>query len=257
MKKALVDVYKRLIGATGTQDKSTINQLVYAIGDIHGSEKPLKKLLMLIDKDRGSEPAHLIFLGDYIDRGPDTPSVINELIKLRETSVENGLKVSFLRGNHEAVLLDFLHHAGAGPTWMKWGGTETLVSYGVCPPPGSSGPQDWEDTRAEFAAVLPAAHLDFFNSLQLSASIGDYLFVHAGIDPERPIDRQGEREFLWIRDEFLDSRKQADFVVVHGHTPTDEPHSDSRRIGIDTGAHATGKLTAVKLSGTERAFIQS
>jgi serine/threonine protein phosphatase 1 len=140
-----------------------------------------------------------------------------------------------------------------GDAWRNFGGIETLESYGVTHASG----KNWSQTRSEFAAALPRAHLEFFKNLKLHVSIGDYLFVHAGLKPRVPLDEQSETDLLWIREEFLDSAVNFGRVVVHGHTPTDVPVVRANRIGIDTGAYMTNNLTAVILEERTRKFLST
>ncbi|MCM8556613.1 metallophosphoesterase family protein [Sphingomicrobium sediminis] len=222
---------------------------VYAIGDVHGCDKQLKKLLKRIRKDlEGYEgKSHLVFLGDYIDRGPDSRGVIDRLI----AGGLPGDKQHFLIGNHEVAMLQAFEGKALG--WLAYGGIETLESYGV-------------DKKALFAhpsikkllkAHLPPEHLEFFQSLKHSKRIGDYLFVHAGIRPGVPLEKQKERDLVWIRDDFLKSKKDHGVTVVHGHTITSKPQVKKNRIAVDTGCYATGTLTAVRLEGNAVDFITS
>ncbi len=196
----------------------------------------------------------LIFLGDYIDRGPDSAGVIDALVYSPWVSGSNAI---FLKGNHEASLLRFLREPSVGPSWLEFGGGETLLSYGVRWPALKSDKDAWAEASRRLAAKLPRDHLKFLQSLELHAIRGGYMFVHAGIDPERSIDEQGEAEFLWIREPFLRSRRSHEFVVVHGHSADDRPYKDFRRIGVDTGAYQTGILTAVVISHEGVEFIST
>lgn len=229
---------------------------VYAIGDVHGQAELLDLMLGRINADialAGSGTrSRLVLLGDYIDRGLGSAKVIERLSTLSGMPIE----LTCLKGNHEAAMLDFLAEAKAGPVWVQYGGGETLASYGVKPPIAQADEKDWESARQALLAALPDYHLDFLKSLEPYVIIGPYLFVHAGIDPNKPLSEQGEAEFLWVRDAFLHSRKSLDHVVVHGHTPEPDYHHDNRRIGIDTGAYLTGVLTAVKLEGEDVSFLQ-
>ena len=229
--------------------------VVYAIGDIHGRIDLLRVLLQRIREDMATrsllESPLLIFLGDYVDRGPASRAVIEQVMALRATHT-----VVTLRGNHEDTLLRFLDDPSIGPTWMEQGGAQTLLSYGVTPPP--RGEADlWMEARDRLAEALPPSHLAFLEGLEHYALIGDYVFAHAGVRPGIPVDQQTTQDLMWIRRPFLAVDKAIDRVVVHGHTPTEEPHMGHWRIGVDTGAYATGVLTAVRLSGTDRAFLST
>lgn len=227
--------------------------LIYAIGDIHGRLDLLDKLLDSIVRDAGSAPCELIFLGDYIDRGDQSRQVIDRLIEIQGWSCRS----SFLMGNHEATLLDFLKGEPVGPSWMQYGGAETLLSYDVRAPVGQGTEAEWGATREALAAAITPKQLAFYQGLQLSAERGCYLFVHAGVDPHTPLDQQTERSLLWIRYEFLSSTRNLDRIIVHGHTPEDVPFADGRRIGVDTGAYLTGRLSAVRLEHGQTRFLST
>ncbi len=237
---------------------TTGGALIYAVGDIHGRLDLLEQLLGKIGEDAEGRPAEgrpiLIFIGDYIDRGPSSRGVIDAVIAAEE---EGAFEVRALKGNHEAQLLAFLEDPRAGAAWLEFGGAETLLSYGVVPPSGRTNEEAWEQTRLVFAEALPARHKAFLDGLELAVICGDYLFVHAGVRPGVPLDQQSEHDLLWIRDDFLTSDRPIEKVVVHGHTPEAAPYIGRNRIGIDTGAYATAKLTAARLFGTEQAVLQT
>lgn len=235
---------------------ATDGRLIYAVGDLHGRLDLLDRVMAAIGRD-ARKAAHrpvLVFLGDYIDRGAQSKGVIDRLIELA-----NGgdFELRALKGNHEEALLKFVADGGFGPKWCDHGGEATLASYGVAPPRMRSDPDAWSTTREAFMAALPQAHLGFFNSLELSATYGEYLFVHAGVRPDAPLAAQAEHDLLWIRAPFLDIGEAFEKIVVHGHTPQPAPHMGDHRIGIDTGAYASGLLTAVRLEGAARRFIQA
>ncbi|MEO1135504.1 MAG: metallophosphoesterase family protein [Pseudomonadota bacterium] len=222
---------------------------VYAIGDIHGRADMLDALLSAIEDDAGAfDETTLVFLGDYVDRGPDSKGVLERLTRLQK-SHDNAF---FLKGNHEEIMLDFLAEPEDLPHWLDWGGEETLESYGV-DPVGQSATALAEAMNA----ALPTAHRNFLKTLALTHTEGDYLFVHAGLRPGAPLEDQSETDLLWIRKRFHNAPPddRPDFVVVHGHTPTDKPVDAGWRIGVDTGACYGGLLTAVVLEGTTRRFI--
>jgi serine/threonine protein phosphatase 1 len=220
---------------------------IYAIGDIHGCADLLEALLRQIDMDcrlyRASRPV-VVFLGDYIDRGPASSEVLDLLLTYQRTK-----ESIFLKGNHETYIHSFLSDPAILDEWRLWGGLETLVSYGLKP---SINPGVPEQTRLakEFEKSIPKGHLRFLESLDLSFSCGDFLFVHAGIRPGVPLRKQREEDLLWIREEFLSCEQQFEKFVVHGHTPVRTPDMRSNRINIDTGAFATGRLTCIVIEGT-------
>jgi hypothetical protein len=190
-----------------------------------------------------------VFVGDYIDRGPNSRAVLDLLLRWRE---EN--EAVFIRGNHETFLPRFLADSRTLEAWAQNGGLETLLSYGLRP---TINPDRHEQVRLadELARALPSDHLEFLESLDLSFSCGDYLFVHAGIRPGVPIQKQTEDDLLWIRDEFLDHERPFERFVVHGHTPVNAPDLRSNRINIDTGAFATGRLTCVAIESSDIAQL--
>jgi serine/threonine protein phosphatase 1 len=228
---------------------------VYAIGDIHGRADLLVRLLEELRRDaaRGEFEGRpiLIFLGDYVDRGFQSRDVIDILL----SDLLSPFETYFLKGNHEAAMLQFLGDPSIGPRWAEFGGAETLVSYGIQPPRTRTSLDDWARASDELQQVLPPEHLHFLRSLDLSVRIGDYVFVHAGVRPGVPLDQQSEYDMLWIRDEFLSDRKPLGAVIVHGHTPTSAPHRDSRRVGLDTGAYLSGRLTAARFEHDTVEFI--
>jgi len=224
---------------------------VAAVGDLHGRLDLLEELWPKIDAaSRVSSARHrtLIFIGDYVDRGHQSRALVDRLLEGFP-----GFDTVFLKGNHDDTLLQFLADPTIGDAWRNFGGLETLSSYGIAHAPEKS----WSQTRSEFAAVLPRAHLEFFKNLKLHISIGDYLFVHAGIRPRVPLEDQSQTDLLWIREDFLESQANFGRVVVHGHTPTEKPVVRPNRIGIDTGAYMTGRLTALLLEERTRRFLST
>jgi serine/threonine protein phosphatase 1 len=231
---------------------------LYAIGDVHGRLDLLDPLIDQIRQDAlvedGRAKPVLIFVGDYVDRGASSKGVIDRVIALER---EGAFELRALKGNHEEALLAFLDDANFGPTWCENGGAQTLSSYGVTPPKLRIAADEWGKARDAFAQALPPEHLDLLVRLELTAVYGDYVFVHAGLRPGVPLNAQRERDLLWIRNDFLNAPGPFDKIVVHGHTPAEEAFMGAHRIGIDTGAYATGVLTAVRLRDGDRRFIQS
>lgn len=227
--------------------------LIYAIGDIHGRADLLEKLLDRIDADAAdfNGTKHIVFLGDYIDRGLQSRQVIDTLLSDRL----DPYTAHYLKGNHEDALLNFLDDPGFGPKWAAYGGRETLVSYGVKPPRSMSLNEEWKTAHDNFLKAFPNTHHTFFRKLPTRLKIGGYGFVHAGLKPGKNFADQDDYDLMWIRDEFLRAEAAFDVMVVHGHTPIDAPHHDHRRINVDTGAYFTGRLTAAKLNGQTVEFI--
>ncbi|MCU0838083.1 MAG: serine/threonine protein phosphatase [Rhodospirillales bacterium] len=228
---------------------------VYAIGDIHGRDDLLERLLQAIRADAataGDLAPVAVFLGDYVDRGPMSFEVIDRLIN----EPLPGFRHVFLKGNHEAMMLDFL----AGPPdalWFDNGGFETLLSYGLDGYRLFSHAAALEEARQALNAALPAAHRRFLEGLALSHVEGDYAFVHAGLRPGVALAEQRDRDLLWIRGPFLASREGLTHRVVHGHTIVQRPEVHANRIAIDTGAVYSGTLTSVVLEGASVRFLST
>jgi serine/threonine protein phosphatase 1 len=236
---------------TNEDVKSSVPERIYAIGDIHGRLDLLERAIAAIRRDvEDHGPAALIVtLGDYIDRGPQSRGVLDRLI-------ENPFPASYvaLKGNHETLLDIFLAEPTSGPFWLQQGGLQTLQSYGIRLKGLMAA--NFREARDQLQAALPAAHVNFLHSLKTSLSHGKYFFCHAGVRPGVPLEGQSEDDLLWIRDEFLSSSADFGKIIVHGHTPVPEPEVRPNRIGIDTGAFATGRLTCVALSGDAPRFLQ-
>ena len=221
---------------------------IYAIGDVHGCLDQLNRLLGAIEADLNQRPAkaHLIFLGDIVDRGPDSAGVINRLL-------QGGLpgdQRTFLLGNHEEILLDCFdgNIETCGP-WLQFGGLQTLESYGLSRAEIFDRVGALSDAMRE---VIPADHISFIRSFADYLQVGDYLFVHAGIRPEVSLDQQSAKDLRWIRDEFLDSPADHGMLVVHGHSIVPEIEVRLNRISVDTGCYRTGQLSALVLEGTSK-----
>ena len=227
---------------------------LYAVGDIHGRADLLETLLAQIAADAAAHPAaakRLIYLGDYVDRGPASSTVIDMVLHDRQTDVE----VVPLMGNHEEMMLRFLDDIAVGRTWMMNGGDATLRSYGVEPPSMFAGTPILRHAQQQFAERLPASHKSFLESLAVSHTEGDYLFVHAGVRPGVSLEQQHSEDLLWIRNEFLESDFDFGKVVVHGHSITLDPEFRTNRIGIDTGAYRSNRLTCLVLEGAEQRLL--
>lgn len=196
----------------------------------------------------------VIFLGDYIDRGPDSRGVIKLLSGL---SRAQGVEWRFLKGNHEQAMLEFLDDPSAGARWCEYGGGAALRSYGLRVPDLAHRTEAWARVAADLGHRMAAREKTFLEALELSVTVGDYFFAHAGARPGLALDRQTPEDLLWIRRPFLDSRTEFERVVVHGHTPTAVVHADRRRIGIDTKAYESGVLTALRLEGRANALVQA
>jgi serine/threonine protein phosphatase 1 len=230
--------------------------VVWAVGDIHGRLDLLEPLVQsIIAAAQTSEAARkvVVFLGDYVDRGPESRGVLALLASLSPGDIE----WRFLKGNHEEAMLDFLVNPSAGARWCEYGGDATLRSYGLSAPDLKHRAEAWSRLSADLDHKVSTDERRFLESLELSLSVGDYFFVHAGARPGVSLARQSPDDLLWIRRSFLDSEVEFEQVVVHGHTPTAEVHSDRRRIGVDTRAYGSGILSAVRLCGAERSLLQA
>lgn len=228
------------------------NTRIYAVGDIHGCADLLARLHRRIAADATGAPVArkvVVYLGDYVDRGPDSAEVVETLLH----DIPDDLEPVFLKGNHEQFLLDFLSGGGRGDMWLVNGGRETLESYGL----QGLDPYRPAGLAGAFSDLLPDSHRRFFEELKPWHREGDYVFVHAGIRPGVALEDQREQDLLWIRGAFLDDPRDHGFIVVHGHTIDREPDIQPNRIGIDTGAFATGRLTCLVLEGAERRFLQA
>jgi serine/threonine protein phosphatase 1 len=229
---------------------------VYAIGDIHGRDDLLARLHALIAEDAAAgAPAgnSLVYLGDYIDRGPASRQVIERLAGPPLA----GFDAVFLKGNHDDFLLGFLDDGGPADMWLMNGGIATLASYGIEVgfPPGD--PAVLDGIRRELARRLGPAHLEFLRRLKPSHGVGDYLFVHAGVRPGVALAEQDPFDLMWIRSGFLDWDGAFGAIVVHGHTIAPVPVFRANRIGIDTGAYSSGRLTCLVLEGDSRRLLQT
>lgn len=223
-------------------------QRVYAIGDIHGRADLLAVMIDAIEADdaaRGHADTTVILLGDLIDRGPDSAGVIR---LAREWQQRRPVRI--LAGNHEEMLLDALQKEEVLRHFLRFGGRETLLSYPIDPEAYTRA--ELHEVMAMAHAAIPAEDLDFIRGFEDWIELGDYLFVHAGIRPGVPLADQKPSDLRWIREPFLDHAQPFGRVVVHGHTITPAVDVRTNRIGIDTGAYRSGRLTALGLEGTER-----
>jgi serine/threonine protein phosphatase 1 len=216
--------------------------LTYAIGDIHGSLQKLCDLIAQCERHADGRPATFIFLGDYIDRGPDSAGVVETVMRLQSRLRE---RVITLKGNHEAVAIEVIDGEADEELWLREGGTATLRSYGVgC------------------ASDLPRTHVAWMRSLPFHYDDGERFFVHAGIDPRKPLDAQSDHDLIWIREPFLSDPRDHGRLIVHGHTPqpTGMPDWRGNRLNLDTAAVFGGPLTAAAFAGDDRdpiGFLQA
>jgi serine/threonine protein phosphatase 1 len=227
----------------------------YVVGDVHGRLDLLEQLLAKIHSELQRRPAArtlLVFVGDVIDRGPASAHVIERLRTYRR----EGIQTVFLLGNHEEVLLRIL--AGDASLITKWrwfGGSECLQSYGV--ETDQLAHLSEGEALTVVRSAIPKKHVEFLESFVDSCRFGDYLFVHAGVRPGVELELQSQADLRWIREPFLLDDTDHGFVVVHGHTITQEVEERPNRIGIDTGAYRTGVLTALAIEGSDRWLIDT
>lgn len=227
----------------------------YVVGDIHGRLDLLEQLLELIEQDarkRRKLKTTIIFLGDLIDRGPASAQVVERLRTYRPLFAN----MAFLMGNHEEVLLRVL--AGDSALlrhWLNFGGAECLRSYGG--DPIAARMMQPEQSIAVVKHCVPDTHAEFLRSFADTISFGRYLFVHAGVRPGTSLRDQTHSDLRWIREPFLEDKRDHGYVVVHGHTISDRVELRSNRIGIDTGAYRTGVLTALAIEGRDRWLLQT
>lgn len=237
-----------------TAPRVPVGRRIYAIGDIHGRLDLLTLLHQQIRDDAQTAVGDklVVYLGDYIDRGPASRAVIDALI----AAPLPGFARVFLKGNHEDMMLRFL--AGPpDPLWLFNGGIATLASYRVIDADFVPGHWDLELLQQRMRSALPPSHGDFLLNLSLKHEEGDYLFVHAGVRPGVPLDAQQPEDLMWIRAPFLKARKPFGRRIVHGHTITEAPEVTENRIGIDTGAFYSDCLTCLVLEGDQVRFLQT
>ena len=227
----------------------------YAVGDIHGRLDLLDQMLGKIEADHAARPERrtfLIFLGDLVDRGPESAGVVERL----RTYQHPGIRTIFLGGNHEEVFVRILDgEKNILPSWLKFGGAECAESYGINPERLKRMSE--EDAIRLVQSKVPLEHKDFLGSFADTFSFGDYLFVHAGIRPGIAVEDQARSDLRWIREPFLNDAKEHGCVVVHGHTIVDRVEERHNRIAIDTGAYRSGVLTALAIEDDQRWFIST
>lgn len=231
---------------------------LYAIGDVHGRHDLLAAMHRLIGSELEYAPSsdwRIIHLGDYVDRGPDSKSVIEFLIQARERDPRNIM----LAGNHDIGMLDFLAEPDPDGLFMRFGGVETAQSYGVSLSAGGGwfGRSDEALLRSHAALVeaVPQSHIDFLRSLVFSVSFGDFFFCHAGVRPGVQLESQNLQDLIWIRDDFLDHPGLYPQVIVHGHTPVPKAEVMANRVNVDTLAWQSGTLSALAVNGGDKRIL--
>ncbi|MGN6496146.1 MAG: metallophosphoesterase family protein [Tsuneonella sp.] len=225
----------------------------YLVGDIHGRLDLFERLIEAIEHDDREQPparTTVVLLGDLVDRGPDSAGVI---ARARDWQGERAVRI--LAGNHEEMFLQSFDDLRVLRNFLRHGGRETVLSYGIDREQYNDA--GLEELQSLMVAAVPPADIAFLESFEDYIVAGDYVFVHAGIDPALPIEQQGRENLLWIRERFLRHDEPHSHVVVHGHTIFEAVDERHNRIGIDTGAFKTGRLTALVLEGSTRRFIQT
>lgn len=228
-------------------------QTLYAIGDVHGRLDLLEALEERIADDAGTvtENVWVVLVGDIVDRGPSSAQVVDHVIKPSKW----GFRRLCLSGNHEQAMLEAFESAEAFEWWCRFGGIETLASYGVSISQLDPSARSWDTNRAVLEAYIPREHVEFLSSLPVMIRVPGYVLVHAGMRPGVAPEDQTDHDLRWFHHEFGEKNQQSDYCVVHGHTIVERPLITSGRIAIDTGAYATGRLTAVCLKSDQVPII--
>ena len=237
----------------GTLPAGSPGKRLYAIGDVHGCYDEMCQLLAKIKNDHFSKvdkECILIFLGDLVDRGPRSADVVAHL----RCQAPTFAKTIFIKGNHEEMMVRTLTgEADLIPDWLRHGGKQCAISYGINPAHLCS--EDPEYLEHLLLSYIPQEDLQFLHNFIDSVWFGDFFLVHAGVRPGVALEEQSSRDLRWIRGEFLKSNKDFGAVVVHGHTVSDEVVHLPNRIGLDTGAHKGGSLTSICIEGTDVSFL--
>lgn len=247
----------RMFARTPSPARFEESRVGYAVGDIHGRADLLAEMLALLEASaeadmRKGRPPVVIFLGDYVDRGRESRAVIDMLLEQRP----KGFERRYLRGNHEQAMCAFMDAPLENRAWVLQGGAETLEAYGVTPPaPLQATNDDWIAAAEALNGAVPGAHRAFLDGLERYLVFGDYAFVHAGVDAGRALEDQTDQDLYWIRERFLANKRGFSHVVVHGHTPVEHPFADQRRVAVDTGAYASGVLTAARFEADQLSFV--
>ncbi len=238
-----------------SKPKGAADQRLYAIGDVHGCLIEMVELLKKIEADHNSrvvKKCSIVFLGDLIDRGPSSKQVIDYLINYKPSFAD----IYVIIGNHEEMFLRAMgDESRLIPQWLKYGGNSCVKSYEI----DIEDLQDLapEKMRERILEKIPDTHFDFFDNLLESIQFGDYYLVHAGVDPAKKISNQNTHDMRWIREPFLSYKKALECVIVHGHTIEDTVTLRKHRIGVDTGAHKTGILSAVRLEDEDVSILST
>lgn len=237
----LAAALKKLMHRPVVYPPAPAGRILYAVGDIHGRADLLRRAFDRIDRDHAEcaqegEKTE-IYLGDYVDRGPNSAAVLDLLIERSKVA-----ETVFLRGNHEQVMLSFLSGGTTIEEWASLGGLPTLQSYGL-----SLRGEDLAKAETAAWAAIPHQHKQFLSRTHSYCRFGHYVFVHAGLRAGVPLEAQRESDLFWIREDFLHSPSDFGAVVVHGHTPVSQVDFQPNRVNIDTGAFITNRLTVLRV----------
>lgn len=230
--------------------------LIYAVGDVHGCLVELQRLetRIIADAARFDGPKWIIMLGDYVDRGSRSAQVIDHLL----SPAPEGFERFCLAGNHEQLMLEFLQDPKGNEDWLRFGGLETLLSYGIKPDELEKNPPGSRQLGHILKSYVPDEHITFLKELPSLISVPGFLFVHAGLRPGVTLEQQSDHDLMWIRDAFSGVPRFFEDIIVHGHTPTEVPEYSDGRVSVDTGAFNSGVLSAARISGDgEVQFIDS
>ncbi|MDH3666314.1 MAG: metallophosphoesterase [Paracoccaceae bacterium] len=233
--------------------------MVYAVGDIHGCHRLARSLVARIieDIDAQGAPAMIVFMGDYIDRGENSRKTVEFLIEFAAWAAgEPMLETVFLMGNHEQMLMQFLRAPDVSELWLRSGGLQTLMSYGLGHPGNLADPENALRLRESLIAAL-GGHLGFIQALKMRHAVGNVFFAHAGANPAQRLDNQPIETLLWGHQSFLTTPRSDGIWVVHGHFVVERPSAVSGRIAVDTGAYASRRLTAARIADGEVSFLQA
>lgn len=248
LKKRATPFANRVEDATLCPDQSFV-----AVGDVHGCYDELTRLIETVDQRFGRD-IPLVFVGDYVDRGPKSKQVLAWLFEQQQNAERD---VICLKGNHEQMMIEFIDDpAGNGTRWLRNGGIETLASFGINGVPARPDAEDALDLADKFEELLPDGLQDWLRNLPYQWNSGNILCVHAGMDPAKSPQDQSRRDMMWGHTAFFKTPREDGNWVVHGHTITPTPKTEDHRIAIDTGAFRTGLLTAAQISNGAVTFVQ-
>ncbi|WP_308914753.1 metallophosphoesterase [Jannaschia sp. LMIT008] len=252
-------ILSRLLGRGPKDEPSTpvaVDQDIWLIGDVHGCIDPLDRLLARVDADRHSERSTIVFLGDYVDRGPASKAVLDRLSERLDGGTSMHAAVALV-GNHERMMLEFLEEpVQRGRRWLRFGGIDTLASFGVGGITVHATPAELRDAADRLAVAAGADTLAMLHHLPTRWRNGNVVCVHAGLDPGAPVDGQSDEVAVWGHPDFMTVPRTDGLWIAHGHTIVDRPHAAGSRIATDTGVYRTGRLTAAHLRpGAAPAFV--